>query len=294
MIDLLDALGFGHLELGSITARPCQGNSKPRIFRLPKDEALINRMGLPNMGADAFAKHMGKLTTNIPFGVNIAKTPDFVAGKNGNINGIEDFMTSFEKLHHLGSYTLFNLRCPNSHDATLFENPEVFLPLAKEIKAMRADLKIQKPVLIKISPELDETLLKKTVDIALKYDFDGFVISNTTTRRDQLKSAQKKILNIGRGGLSGAPLLTPANQQLQKVFNIVGRRKFLIGVGGITCLEDVVSKLASGATLVQVYTGFVYNGPYFIKKLNEDLHHFCQKIGMNSYTELIGLGEGLA
>lgn len=292
MLDFLGALGFGYLELGSITAAACNGNPKPRIFRLTEDHSLINRMGLPNIGSEAFAKHIAQQKTDVPYGINIAKTPDFVFGKNNVISGIDDFLQTFERLHYFGNYIVFNLSCPNSNDPIMFEDPKLFSDLAKEIHDRRTSLGIKKPVYIKLSPDLEKAKLKKTVEIAVDQGFDGFVLTNTTKLRPHLATTEKKIEKIGLGGLSGPALTKLADQQLRNVFEIVGKRKTLIGVGGIQTLDDIVTKFALGASLVQVYTGFIYNGPFFVKNLNLELHRFCQRIGVNSYTELVGIGAG--
>lgn len=289
MLDFLQALGFGFLELGSITASACKGNPKPRIFRLPKDKSIINRMGLPNIGANAFAQRLKRLKTKVPYGINIAKTPDFAQQKDSVVkNGIDDFLETFKATHHLGSYIVFNLSCPNTHDNKTFEDPKLFVSLAKEIKDIKKDLKVTKPVLIKLSPDLKTKNLSNLVDQAIKFGFDGFVLTNTTTSRTNLKTKQKTLLNIGMGGLSGKALNEISTKQLKNVFNITGRKKILIGTGGIMGFDDLLSKFANGASLVQIYTGFIYEGPLFIKRLNEELALFCKKRGLKSYKELVG------
>jgi len=242
MISFLQALGFGFLELGSITAQPCAGNPKPRIFRLTKDQSLINRMGLPNMGADAFAKHMTKQKTIIPYGVNIAKTPNFAQNKDQQVGGIEDFITSFQRLHFLGNYTVFNLSCPNTNESKTFEDPNLFTDLAQEIASVKKALGSQKPLFIKLSPDLETNDLRKIVETAIKFDFDGFVIANTTIQRSNLQTPQRKIEKIGSGGLSGQALNHLANEQLKKVYEIVGQNKILIGVGGVMNFQDVLTR----------------------------------------------------
>lgn len=288
MTEALDAFGFGYLELGSVTAYPCLGQKKPRIFRIPKDTGLINRMGLPNKGADSFAKHIYKKTPQIAFGVNIAKTPDFALPNNVKISGLDDFLISYDRLGTLGQYTVLNLSCPNSGEAKLFEHPDLFKDLAKEIANLRQQKGTEKPLYIKISPDLKTSDLRKTVEIAIKNNFDGFVVGNTSQSRQGLATPEKVIKKIGAGGLSGHPINQLANKQLSEVYKIVGRKKTLIGVGGITSFADLLDKFSHGAELVQVYTGFVYGGPFFVAELNNRLNRFCKLAGLNSYKELIG------
>lgn len=289
MIGLLEALGFGFLELGSISAFPCQGNPKPRIFRLLEDQSLINRMGLPNMGADAFLTKMQNQKTTKPYGVNIVKTPDFALNSHSKIDGIEDFLQSFTKLYELGNYVVLNLSCPNTHETKTFESPELFSELACVLASKRKDFPQKKPVLIKLSPDLETDSLREIVDLALKFDFDGFVLTNTTTRRDGLKTSAAKIGQIGRGGLSGAALTALANDKIKQVYNIVGNKKIIMAVGGIMSFEDLLTKLKLGASLFQVYTGMIYHGPFFIKKLNRELADFCERLGVKNYAELVGI-----
>lgn len=288
MIPLLEALEFGFLELGSISAFPCQGNPKPRIFRLLEDQALINRMGLPNIGADAFLTKMRAQKTTKPFGVNIVKTPNFALNHNSKIDGIDDFLQSFTKLYELGNYMVLNLSCPNTNETKTFESPELFLELARAIASKRKNFPQQKPVLIKLSPDLELNNLRKIVELACQFDLDGFVLTNTTTRRDTLKTSTEKIQQIGRGGLSGTALTQLANEKLKSVYDMVGNKKIIMAVGGIMSFEDLLTKLKLGASLFQVYTGMIYHGPFFIKKLNRELVDFCERIGVQNYSELIG------
>ncbi len=286
LLSLLQTLGFGFLELGSVTAMESLGNPKPRVFRLPIDESMINRMGLPNWGADKFATHLAKQKLTTPIGINIAKTP-------GSKNGIDDFAKSFQTLHHLGCYVVFNLSCPNTADGKTFEDPILFAEFAAKMAQLRQELSVTKPILVKLSPDTDTKAVHKIVEESLKQGFDGFVVSNTSSTRNELATDVKTIEKTGRGGLSGKALLTLATQQLKTVHEIVGNKKILIGVGGIMALKDVLAKFAAGAQLVQIYTGFIYGGPFFVKGLNRGLTHICQNHGLKSYRELIGNKEAV-
>lgn len=287
MVDFLTSLGFGYLELGSVTARPCGGNARPRIFRLKKDRSLVNRMGLPNCGAEAFVRRLTRQKVLIPYGVNIAKTPDFAQGPT-KLSGVDDFLTTFRRLHFLGNYTVFNLSCPNTGETRTFEDPQLFGELAREIQFARKSLRVKKPVLVKLSPDTEPATLSRLVELALKHELDGFVVTNTTTTRPGLKTPARKVKMIGEGGLSGAALARMANEQLRRVYEITGNDKIIIGVGGIMGFSDLTNKLACGASLFQVYTGLVYNGPFFVRELNRKLIALCRKLGIKNYLELRG------
>lgn len=284
MIDLMASLGFGFLEIGSVTAKPCMGNPKPRLFRLPRDQSLVNRLGLPNWGADKIEQNLQKQKINVPLGINIAKTP-------GENDGIDDFIYSLRKMASMGDYFVFNLSCPNTSDGRTFEDPKIFKEFSQTILQEVKNLKIKKPILVKLSPVLEKPELQKIVEQACQDGFNGFVLSNTTPMREGLETSSNQIKRIGKGGLSGRGLLKIANQQLSSVYQIVGNQKILMGVGGIMDFKDLILKLSLGARYFQVYTGLIYRGPFFIKNLSRKLAQFCERMGVKSYQELIGEKE---
>lgn len=288
LLPLLDNLGFGFLELGSVTAEPCVGQPKPRLFRLKKDQALINRMGLPNHGADEISEHLKNLrpTPKTPWGINISKTPDFA--KKQKRTAVEDYLYSLEKFYPLAEYICLNLSCPNTKDKGTFESPAVFKTLAEPVHDFLKSRVDRKPILIKLSPALDESSLKQTIEIALKNGIDGFIVSNTTLNRNNLKTTKQDLKKMGAGGLSGAPLLDAANKQLELAHKITEGKSILVGVGGVMNFKGLLQKLIYGAQLVQVYTGFVYNGPFFMHGLAKDLDAFCKKHGLKHYSEITG------
>lgn len=286
MIATLAALGFGFLEIGSITAKPCPGSLLPRLFRLPEDESLINRLGLPGDGVDVIMARLKSQKNSIPLGLNIAKTPASGPQKVGD--GLEDQLTTFKKIGHEGAYVVFNLSCPNTDDGRTFEDPAQFQLLAKALVQERRAFKQRRPILFKLSPDLDLQNLKKIVEMAMTEGFDGFVVGNTTASRAGLKTNGKKLAAIGDGGLSGAGLTRLANQQLARVFEITGGKAMLVGVGGIMSFADLLAKLACGANFFQIYTGLIYRGPFFARVLSKKLDHYCKKLGVAHYSELIG------
>lgn len=289
MFSFLKALGFGFIEFGSVTALSCQGQKKPRILRLPQDESLINWMGLPNVGAEKMQENLATLPESSSYGINIAKTPDFAYQEHSLTprQGIDDFLFTYKALHSFGTYTVFNLSCPNTEDHKTFEDHSLFSDFAKELHQINFDLKDTKPIFIKISPDLQKQKLHKLIDVALKYEFDGFVISNTTKKRPQLKSKLSEEQKT-KGGLSGKALKKLADKQLKQVYDIVGTNKLLIGVGGIFEFSDILTKLRYGASLFQIYTGLIYQGPALIKNLKRQLAEFCEKEGVTNYRELVG------
>lgn len=281
IVPFLQALGFGFLELGSVTDQPSEGNPRPRIFRLTKDQSLINRMGLPNWGAERFVSQIANQKISVPYGVNIAKTP-------GAKNGVLDICEAFSKLSNLGCYTVINLSCPNTSDGKTFEDPQQFEGLAKELTAIRKTLTKKLPLLVKLSPDNNEKATTQIVECALKFGFDGFVVSNTSTSRDGLNTRSSTVAKIGRGGLSGKSILDCSTQKLRLVHHIAGKNVLLIGVGGIMNLSGMLEKFAAGAQLIQIYTGFVYGGPFFVRDLNCQLIRLCQKNGIKNFRQLIG------
>lgn len=291
MIPFMAALGFGFVEIGSVTALPCEGNPRPRIFRLTKDESIINRMGLPNQGADVVAERLGLSEEKIPLGINIAKTPDMAFRKSGRAKwrGVDDFVYTFGKLHSFGACIVLNLSCPNTSDGRTFEDPAEFEPLAEAILSERKRLKVNKPLLLKLSPDMDARSLEKF--LKLSEGFDGYVISNTTAGREGLKTPASRVHTIGKGGLSGAALKQKSLAQLKRVAARYGRNRILMAVGGIMSFEDLVARLAAGATHFQVYTGLIYRGPFFINDLNRQLDALCQKEKVSSYYDLVGRSE---
>lgn len=285
VVSMMENLGFGFLEIGSVTRYPCQGNPKPRLFRFPEELSIVNRLGLPNWGVDKVAYHLNQVRHTIPLGMNIAKTPDFATVKGERKEGVDDYRETFKKLHQHGAYTVLNLSCPNTKEKTTFENSVLFSQLATAIAEERTELKDPHPIFIKISPTLDSKELEKLIDQVFRHNLDGFVVSNTLPYNNNTRAPAR---SAPTGGLSGKGLSEAANQQLKKVYQIIKDEKILMGVGGILSFEDLLKKLENGASLFQIYTGLIYNGPFFVKKLLCQLDSYCKKQGVKNYRELIG------
>ncbi|EKD41191.1 MAG: hypothetical protein ACD_73C00806G0002 [uncultured bacterium] len=285
MFSWLQNLGFGFIEIGSVTAAPCPGNAKPRIFRLVKDESLINRMGLPGSGADKVEKKLKKVRKKIPVGVNLAKTPVINGQKLFKGDGIEDFIYSFKKMEKWADFIVLNLSCPNTNDGKTFEDPVLFNELAISIKN---ENKRKCPILVKLSPDLSLSNLKKLIELTMSNQFAGFVVSNTTKDRVNLRTPTSKLEKIGLGGLSGQALGEKSLKILKISRDIAGNEPTIIACGGIMNFNHLIQRFIYGADLCEIYTGFIYNGPAFVSDLNRKLSLFCRKHQLKSFKELKG------
>ncbi|MCH8567495.1 MAG: quinone-dependent dihydroorotate dehydrogenase [Balneolales bacterium] len=271
LLPLLEALGFGFVEIGSITADPSSGNPKPRMFRLAKDEAVINRMGLNNAGASAILHDLEQTISGhklrFPVGVNIAKTPG--KGKSTE-DAIQDYFFSAEKAMNCknAAYITLNISCPNSGDGKSFEDPALFKELANKVFS---GITKTKPVFIKFSADTSEDVLYQLIDIALEAGSDGFVAVNTTTQRNELQTAEGEVARAGKGGLSGKPLRENALKRTELIRKRIPDDKTLISVGGISSAQDAAERLDAGAQLIQLYTSLVYKGPFLIRDINKGL-----------------------
>ncbi len=264
-IDELATLGFGFVEVGTVTPRPQDGNDKPRLFRLPQDEAIINRMGFNNLGVDAMVENLKKVKTkDIIIGGNIGKNKD-----TPNENAIEDYAICFEKLYDYVHYFVINVSSPNTPGLRALQDKEPLTNLINALLEKRKSHTVSKPILLKIAPDLNEDQLNDIIAITNNTALDGLVISNTTISREELQSAESLVKSLGAGGLSGKPVLQKSNDVLAYIAPKI--QKPIIGVGGIQKSADMQSKFQNGASLVQIYTGFIYEGPAMVKCLKRGL-----------------------
>ena len=270
-------LGFGFSEVGTVTPNPQPGNPKPRIFRLKDDEAIINRLGFNSDGFDQVKTRLGKINDSI-VGVNIGANKDSKDFSEDYIRGIKFFST-------LASYITINISSPNTpglRKLEVLENLDVLLDKINNLH--KEDLLIKIPILLKISPDLESDNLKYLCEKVLSSEIDGLIISNTTVARNSITS------NLAQeGGLSGRPLFKSSTLQLRKVYKYTNGEIPLVGVGGIDSAEKAYEKIKNGASLVQLYTGLVYNGPKLIKNINKDLSTLIEKDGYNNISEAIGV-----
>ena len=283
------ALGFGFAEVGSVTARPSPGNPRPRAFRLPADRALVNRMGLNNDGAVAIAERLGHEERPLPLGVNLAKTHDpAILGDAAT----EDFVTSFRLLAPLADYVALNVSCPNTAEGKTFEEPGSFDGLLGAVMASQRDLSLGVPVLVKLSPppspDFDPGPVDELVEIALGRGVAGFIATNTASDRAGLRTAAARLEEIGRGGLSGAPLEARATALVRHLWRRTDGAVPIIGVGGVDSAEAAYRKVRAGASLVELYTGLVYEGPGLVKRIKRGLVRRLERDGFASITDAVG------
>jgi len=276
--DFFSALGFGHIELGTVTPLAQPGNPKPRIFRLVEDQALINRMGFPSEGVLELAKRIKRVRSRAAvaavLGINIGKNKSTELERAS-----EDYQSCFESLRLLGDYFAINVSSPNTPELRKLQEPERLTALFQAIQAKNTD---QKPLLVKIAPDLGWPELDQILECCLSNKISGIIAANTTLSRSGLKTPIEE-----QGGLSGAPLIRRSTEVVRYIKQRVGNRLEIIGVGGVNSFDDACSLIQAGAKLVQIYTGLVYQGPAFVKKLKHDLLGFMQKNSLTSFEELL-------
>ena len=264
MIDELACLGFGFIEIGTLTPRPQPGNEKPRLFRLPKDRALINRMGFNNEGVIAAVARLKERQPGVIVGGNIGKNKDTPIEKAD-----DDYTYCFEALYDHVDYFVINVSSPNTPGLRQLQEKEPLRRLLDNVRRLRAGRKRQKPILLKIAPDLTVEQLDDVIDIVQATRIDGVIATNTSVSREGLMTDKNEIDRIGNGGLSGNPLADRSNEIIRYLRRSLGPQFPIIGVGGIMSTEQALEKLKAGANLIQIYTGFIYEGPGFVRKINQ-------------------------
>jgi dihydroorotate dehydrogenase len=263
-IDELDCLGFGFIEIGTVTPKPQDGNPKPRLFRLKKDEALINRMGFNNAGIKEVVKNLKKRNSKIIVGGNIGKNK-----LTENDDALSDYMIAFKGLAEYVDYFVVNVSSPNTPGLRDLQEKE---PLKKILAALQIEnQKHKKPVLLKIAPDLTDFQLDDIVEIVTETGIAGVIATNTTLSRADLQTDDKEVEKIGAGGLSGKPLKDRSTEVIKYLSQKSDGKFGIIGAGGIYNAQDAKEKLEAGASLVQVYSGFIYEGPAIAKNINKEL-----------------------
>ncbi len=260
--DALACLGFGFIEIGTVTPLAQPGNDKPRLFRLPTDKALINRMGFNNHGASNAAENLKRRKERIIIGGNIGKnknTPNELA--------TEDYEKSFRELHKVVQYFVVNVSSPNTPGLRELQDKEPLTKLLNRLQEINKEYKKPRPILLKIAPDLTNEQLDDIIDIVKTTKIDGIVATNTTISRSKLDTPKADVEAIGAGGLSGAPLRKRATEVIKYIRDSTQGQIVIIASGGIFTAEDAQEKLNAGASLVQVYTGFIYEGPGIAKKI---------------------------
>lgn len=284
----LSYLGFGHIEVGTLTGQPQPGNDKPRLFRIAKDRGLINRMGFNNLGSPTVAENLARFKTKCVLGINIGKTKVVEIE-----NAVDDYLASFRRLFAYADYFTVNVSSPNTPNLRQLQDREPLQKLLGAVQRENALVALQqnvpaKPILLKIAPDLDESALEEIASIAIETGTAGIIATNTTTSRAGLQTATRRLMQIGVGGISGGPLTNVSRRIVSKLFRAVEGRLPIIGVGGIMQPDDAWKMICSGASLIQLYTGFVYGGPFFARSVLKHLSKKLDEHDLNSIEIAVG------
>lgn len=283
VVEQLASLAFGFVEVGTVTFRPQPGNPKPRVFRLPNDGALINRLGFNNDGAEAVSRRLAAIRRRCVIGVNIGRNKDVP-----NEEAVENYLASFDLVHPVADYVAVNVSSPNTPGLRDLQHAKSLNELLAALAKRNSELGA-KPLLVKISPDLDDDGILEVTDVCLTQRIDGMIATNTTVNR---KGRSDSAMDPGPGGLSGRPLAARSNYVISMIYRHTAGRMPIIGVGGVFTGHDAFEKIAAGASLVQAYTGFVYGGPSFPRQLNKGLVQKLREHGFTSVDQAVGSAAG--
>ena len=271
-------LGFGFVEVGTVTPLNQYGNPKPRIFRLEEDEALINRLGFNSSGSE---KVKSRIISNSPkglFGINIGPNKD-------TNNKEEDYLIGLRKFYNLADYLTINISSPNTENLRSFHNEDELSKLLDLVEKEKKILKTNIPIVVKISPDIKDENINIIAELLLKHNVEAVIISNSTDRnRENLSNINK----LEKGGLSGKPLEKKSNELINKFYKILKNKIKIIGVGGVDSGQSVYQKIINGASLVQLYTGMIYKGPSIVSKINEELINILENERVKNISDIVG------
>ncbi len=258
--------GFGFIEIGTVTPKGQEGNPKKRLFRLKDDKGIINRMGFNNKGLDAAILQLKKNKGQLIIGGNIGKNT-----QTKPEDYTKDYLECFNALHPYVDYFVLNVSCPNVGSHAKLNDKDYLLELIGAVQKANNTFEKQKPILLKIAPDLNDGQLDEIIELIAETNLDGVIASNTSTDRAGLKATNARLEAIGNGGLSGQPIQSKSTKVIKYLADKSNKSFPIIGVGGIHSAEDALEKIKAGADLVQIYTGFIYEGPSLIKKINKAL-----------------------
>ena len=288
-LDALSSLGFGFIEAGTVTLHAQPGNPRPRLFRLPQDRALINRAGFNNAGAAAFAKRVEKHRPHCVLGISIGKSKITPLDQAN-----EGYLASFELVYNLADYIAVNVSSPNTPQLRELQQAEQLSSLLTALQTRsRALQQLHRrprplPLLVKLSPDLSREQLELSVDVLLRLQVDGIIATNTTISRDGLNTDRARVAAMGEGGLSGAPLRAKSTRMIKDLYSLTKGQVPIVGVGGIFTAADAWEKIAAGASLVQLYTGFIYRGPGIAGEINDGLEQILKREGFSNLDAAVG------
>ncbi|MEK7073019.1 MAG: quinone-dependent dihydroorotate dehydrogenase [Patescibacteria group bacterium] len=282
LTDILPAVGFGFAEVGSITGEPCPGNPRPRLWRLPKTGGLVVWYGLKNDGCEAVATRLRGKRFAFPVGISVAKTnsPDTTDVEKG----IADYAKAFAAFHDIGDYITVNISCPNAFGGEPFAVPDRL----KRLLTVLDKIPMEKPVFLKVAVDISPAELDALVRVADVHHVQGFVLSNLTKRRDRPEIHPEEIRGLDKGGVSGRPVRAASNALIAHLYRTAGQRYLIIGSGGVFSAEDAYEKIRAGATLVQLATGMIFQGPQLIGEINKGLVALLQKDGYANIAQAVG------
>ena len=291
-------IGFGHMEIGSVSLLPWRGNPSPTLLRLPQDGGLINRLGLNSEGVAVVSERLQNARFKIPTGINLVKTADpGIAGEEA----IQDYLQCFAHCYPLGDFITLNLSCPNTAEGRTFEDSALLAPFLSKLKPLRDHLAgggARKPVFVKLSPDLEDRVLDEILWLAQEHNIDGCVIANTTGRREHLRTSRKVLDDFGFGGLSGRPLKPYVQEMVKKVWDKTAGQFLIVACGGVGCdphvhpAEEVWEYLKLGATLVQLHTGLIYRGPAIASMINQGLSQILKREKLPSLQDFLSVRTG--
>ncbi len=287
----LGALGFGHVEVGTVTALAQPGNPQPRLFRLPQDGALLNRMGFNNPGAAAVSARLARTRSEPVLGINIGKSKAAALE-----DATADYLRSFDLLEPFARYVAVNVSSPNTPGLRTLQDAGPLRELLRALRSRgeeraRARGATARPILLKIAPDLTDPQVDEVAGIALDEGIAGIIATNTTVSRDRLRTPAARVEALGAGGVSGAPVRARARSVVARVYHRTGGRLPIVGVGGIFDAVDAWKMILAGASLVQVWTGFIYRGPGIARDINRSLSAYLERDGLRSIDEAVGLAH---
>lgn len=283
-----EMFGFGFMEVGSITALPYAGNPKPRLRRLPKNHSLIVSYGLKGDGADKVYHRLVGKKFRIPVGISVAKSnlPEITGQK-----AINDYVKVFEMFHNIGDYYTINISCPNTYDGMPFTDPEKLERLLQAITKSKIAKNISKPIFLKINPDLPHEIVDHIINLVQQYRIDGLVIGNlfkNTKQVTRLLKFSNEYNPEWPGSISGEPIRSVSTELIRYVYKKTNGQLFIIGCGGVFTGEDAYEKICAGASIIQLITGLIYNGPFIIRNINKRLIELLESDGYQSINQAIG------